>query len=415
MTPDDYKLVFGDGGRFASRPAPTELAQADLQDGRYWGDELWNIFTAEAHSPDAAAKVSAVNYCVSVIAETVGSLPLDILDSGGNEVSDFELGNTLAYAPNPLQTGAEFWSSMAYRAALVGHAFAEPVISEDFELWALEPSKCDIEWKERTFRLKYTDENAVQRVYRPDQLFWFSGLSDSRIKPLCPWEMAQGSINFALALEGQGRDFFKNGKKLAGVLETDDKLDDVSIEHLRASMGRWKNGGTAVLEQGLKYHAVSSSNVEAQLTELIKQRTLEMARYWRIPRSMVGEDGGTAASQEQQALEYVKYTIRPWVRRIEQAITQRLMTPDQRVQFRAKFNLDGLLRGDSATQVRNATMIRNMAAGSVNDVRTRILGWPKIDEAWADDPREPMNSNRAADTVSGGQTSPQDMTEAPNG
>lgn len=396
----------------AAVPAPNELSRADLQDGRLFGNELWAMFTSEAHSADAAAKVSAVNFCVSIIAESVGSLSLDILDRADEIVSDFYLGDLLAYAPNPLQTGAEFWSSMAYRAALGGHAFAEPVLNPagDVEIWALDPALYDVDWKSRGFRLQYTEDGRT-RTLGPSDLFWFSGLADSRLKPLTPWRMAQGPINFALALESQGREFFKNGTRLGGALESEKKIDEKDRLALQAAVDRWRSGKIPVLEQGLKLTALTATNVDSQLAELIKQRTLEMARYWRIPRSMIGEDGAGKSSEEQDSRQYVKYTIRPWVRRIEQAITQRLMTPDQRRQYRAKFNVESLQRGDSATQIRNAVMIRNMAAGSVNDIRSRILGWPKIDEDWADNPREPMNSNRAADTVTGGETSPQDKVE----
>ena len=396
-----------DGGSMASRPSPNAV------DGRIWGDEIWLGSSNSAESAEAAARVSAVYYCVSIIAETVGSLPLDIFE-GDQPAEDFEMANILAYAPNPLQTGAEFWSSMAFRAALGGYAFAEPVVDQlgAVEVWPLDPAKQSIEWGERAFKLTYTGDDGKQKVFGPSELFWFSGLADGKIKPLTPWRMAKGSIDFAMALENQGREFFQKGSKLAGVLSSEQTLSVDVIQRLRESINRWRNGQTPVLESGLKYQAVAATNVDSQMVELIKQRTLEMARYWRIPKSMIGEDGGTAASQEQQALEFVKYTIRPWVRRIEQAITQRLFTEEQRGKYKAKFNLDGLLRGDSSTQVKNAMIIRNMSAGSVNDVRTRILGWPRIDEEWADDPREAMNSNRAADTQTGGETSPQDKLES---
>lgn len=393
----------------ATRPAPS-----NVMDGRFFGDETWATMGAlpvEANTAETAARVSAVFYCVSVIAEALGSLPLDFVDDAGGR-NDFPLANVLAYRPNWLQTGAEFWSSMAFAAALRNEAFAEPVAAIDgVEVWPLDPLKVNAEWGERSLVVHYASGRGQRRLL-PQELFWFTGLGDAAAKPLVPWRMAKGSIDFHLALEMGGRSFFRNDRRPSGVLATDHKLTQESADRLKEGVDRWKRGGTPVLEQGVKYQAISATNVDSQLAELIKQRTLEMARYWRIPRSMVGEDGGTAASQEQQALEFVKYTLRPWVRRIEQAITIRLLPPDLAAEgVRAKFNLDGLLRGDSATQWRNAVLARTASVASVNELRTGWFGMPRVDAAWADDPQLPLNSNRAADTMTGGETSPKDKVE----
>lgn len=412
ISPDQYRSQLSGIARpsvMAAATAADAMTKQDLDLDRYFGGDLWSMFTSEAHSAEAAAKVAAVFFCVSIIAESVGSLSIDIIDRETQEPDpDFYLGDILSYGPNALQTGAEFWSSLTYRAALGGRAFAEPVInrSGELEIWPLDSAKTEVEWHDRDFRLQYSD-GVRTRNLRPQDLFWISGLADAKLKPLTPWRMAQSSINFALALENQGREFFKNGKRLGGMLSTDQKLTPEAHEHLGRSMKGWRHGQIPVLEQGLNFNAVSSSNVDSQMVELIKQRTLEMALYWRIPTSMVSESGGKS-NQEQEAIGFVKYAVRPMARRIEQAIWKRLLTPEQRLQYRARLNLDSLLRGDSGTQIKNAVMIRNMAAGSVNDVRTRMLGWPKINEDWADNPREPMNSNRAADTITGGETSPQD-------
>lgn len=397
----------------ALRPAAEALGPGAVNGKDMFSDDWWAGFlssgSSRAERAEEAAKVSAVFFCCSIIAVVIGSLPREFRGADGRPDRAMSLAAMLDEEPNMLQTGDEFWSSMAYRAALAGAAYAEPVVrGTSAEIWPLDPLRSSVDWEDRSFTLTYLPERGAHRVFRPVDLFWIAGLADATSKPLTPWKMAKGSIDFALAMESQGRDFFANGNRLGGLLTTDHELTETSIERIRKGVNKWKSGGIAVLEQGLSFSDTSSNNSDAQMAELIKQRTLEMARYWHIPKSMIGEDAGAKANHEQEALDFVKYCIRPWARRIEQAVRQRLMTPDQRARWTFKLNLDGLLRGDSATQFRNAVLARTAGTHSVNDVRD-WFGLPRIEEAWADDPREPLNSNRAADTASGGQTAPQDM------
>jgi HK97 family phage portal protein len=416
MSPDDYRRMSGRVGGSAM-PSAERLAPSNVTDGRFWGDDdLWSILSqlpAEANTAETAARVSAVNFCCSVIAEGVGSLPIALVDKGLNEIS-VPLSEVLALEPNHLQTGAEFWAAMVFAGALRGIAFAEPVATFDgIEIWPLDPRRTNDEWSDRSMKVHYSGADGRCRTLLPQQLFWFAGIGDACGKPLVPWKMAKGAIDFQLALEIGGRSFFRNQRRPAGFLATEQKItDEAVLARLQDGVRRWKNGGIPVLEGGLKWESVTGSNADAQLTELIKQRTLEMARYWRIPKFMVGEDDAGKTSSEQGAQDFVKYCARPQGRRIEQAITVRLLPPDMRAAgVRAKLNFDALLRGDSATQWKNAVLARTASVLSTNDIRTDWFNKPRIEEDWADDPRTPLNSNRAADSMSGGETSPQDKVE----
>ncbi|WP_232494927.1 phage portal protein [Novosphingobium kaempferiae] len=390
----------------ADRPAPT-----DVVDGRFWGDDQWSILSSlpsAATTPETAARVSAVYFCVSLIAEAFGSLQGSLVDENLKPIS-VPLSDVLWLEPNPLQVSSEFWACMAFCASLRGVAFAEPTVGiEQAEIWPLDPRKQSVDWGERHFTVDYHMDGKTRRLV-PQQLFWISGISDAALKPLVPWQMAKGAIDFQLALEAGARSFFRNQQRFAGILSTEQKLTDEGLAHIKEGVARWKNGGIPVLEQGLSFKETQSTNTDSQLVELIKQRTLEMGRYWRIPRSMVGEEGGPAANQEQEAGQFVKYTMRPLARRAEQAITVRLLPPDMRAKgIRARFNLNSLLRGDSGTQFRNAVLARTAGTHSVDELRTDWFDMPAFNEDWSRDPRAPLNSNRAADTMTGGETSPQD-------
>lgn len=415
-SPDDYRraaagVVSTASGPMMASVVPSRPAPSNVTDGRFFGDETWAMLSAlpvEANTPESAARVAAVFFCVSLIAEAIGSLALDFKDDRGIR-DDFPLAQTLAYEPNPLQTGAEFWAAMAFTAVLRGEAFAEPVVGMDgVEVWALDPRRAMSEWGERSLKVRYHSDRG-ERVLLPQELFWFTTLADGGLRPIVPWRQAKGSIDFQLALEVGARSFFRNDRRPSGVLSTDNTLTPESAVRLKEGVDRWRKGGIPVLEAGVKYQAVGVSNVDAQLVELIKQRTLEMGRYWRIPRSIIGDEGGNAGNSEQDTRAFVNWALRPLTRRIEQAITVRMLPPTIRAAgVRAKFNLDSMLRGDSATQWRNAVLARTAGILSVNTIGTQWFGQPRIEEEWADDPRAPLNSNRAADTMTGGETAPQD-------
>ena len=420
-SPDDYRRAAG--GRFdsaygpmavasvAGRPAPTNVT-----DGRFFGDDdTWTSLMAampmEANTAETAARVAAVFFCVSIIAEAVGSLGLEFKDANGPR-NDFPLANVLAYEPNHLQTGAEFWAAMAFTAVLRGEAFAEPTVSVDgLEVWALNPLRTTSEWGERSMRVRYLSENGP-RTLLPQELFWFTGISDGSLRPLVPWRQAKGAIDFQLALEVGSRAFFRNDRRPSGIVTTDQKLTDPAAARIADGVRKWQRGGTPVFEQGLTYKAVGSSNTDAQLVELFQQRTLELARYWRIPRSMISDEGGNAGNNEQDTRSFVNWALRPLTRRIEQAITVRMLPPDLRAQgVRAKFNLDSMLRGDAATQWKNAVLARTASVMSVDELRTGWFGLAPLGEDWSADPRAALNSNRAADTATGGETAPQDKVQ----
>jgi HK97 family phage portal protein len=418
-SPDDYRRNAGGVnsayGHLAVAPATGRPEPSNVTDGRFFGDDIWSTLVAalpmEANTPETAARVAAVFFCVSIIAEAVGSLSLEFKDDNGPR-NDFPLANVLAYEPNHLQTGAEFWAAMAFCAVLRGEAFAEPTIGVDgLEVWPLSPLRTTSEWGERSMLVRYASETGM-RTLLPQELFWFTGISDGGLRPLVPWKQAKGAIDFQLALEVGARSFFRNDRRPSGIVTTEQKLTDESAGRLKEGVERWKRGGTPVFEMGVKYEAISSSNTDAQVVELIKQRTLEMARYWRIPRSMIGDEGGNAGNNEQDTRSFVNWAVRPLTRRMEQAITVRMLPPDLRAEgVRAKFNLDSMLRGDSATQWRNAVLARTASILSTNELRTGWFALSRIEEPWADDPRTALNSNRAADTASGGETAPQDKVQ----
>jgi len=393
-------------------------AVRDFTDDRYFGGPT--VVGRFIVNPETAMSASAVFPCVSLIADIIGSLPLEFpaVDVNGKAESDpFPRANRLSVAPNPLMTGAEFWSTVAFNAVLRGASYAEPVVmAGDMELWPLRPAGISEKHQERLFGLDYTYEDNRTRSFRAGELLRVSGISADGVYAVVPWKVARTAIEMANTLEEYGKSFFKNGARPSFALGADKGISDKAIARLKSEFqgnfaGALNAGKVPVLEEGLKPLPISLNNADSQLMELRRNQIREIARQWRIPLFMLGEEAPNKSS-EQLAGDFVKYTLRPWLKRIEQAIARDLMTEEERGKWQPKFNLDALLRGDSATQHRNAVLARTSSTHSVNELRTKWFNLPRIEEDWADDPREPLNSNRAADQQEGGMTAPQDRSDA---
>jgi HK97 family phage portal protein len=389
----------------------------DASDDRWFGGDA---ATGGPITAETVVMASAVFPCVALIAESIGSFTPEITRKDGAVMAEpHPLADTVAYAPNPLMTGAEFWSTVAFNAVLRGRAYVEPVVLSpgEVELWPLSPLRLQEQHGERTFGVDYWYETGRSRHFRAGELFTASGISADGIFAVVPWKTAKAAIELANLLESFGQRYFKNGARPSGVLSTDQALSPESIQRLKEEFngnfaGVLNAGKVPVLEQSLTYQAISASNTDSQYLDIRRNQIREIARNWRIPLHMLGEGEGTTKNQEQQAQEFVKFCLRPWLRRMEQAIERDLLTREDRAVYKVRFNIDALLRGDSATQWRNAVLARTASVASVNDIRVNWFGLPRIEEDWADDPREPLNSNRAADTLEGGMTAPQDRSDA---
>lgn len=127
-------------------------------------------------------------------------------------------------------------------------------------------------------------------------------------------------------------------------------------------------GGTCLLY--MKYTPISISPNEAQFLETRKFQINEIARIFRVPPHMVGDlEKSSFSNIEQQSLEFVKYTLDPWVSRWEQSMIRSLLTADEKSTYFIKFNVDGLLRGDYQSRMNGYAIGRQNGWMSANDIR----------------------------------------------
>ena len=199
------------------------------------------------------------------------------------------------------------------------------------------------------------------------------GLGFDGLVGYSPIAMAKNAIGMAIACEEYGAKFFANGAAPSGVLEHPGTIKDPSRvrESWQATFGGSANANkVAVLEEGMKYTPISISPNEAQFLETRKFQIDEIARIFRVPPHMVGDlEKSSFSNIEQQSLEFVKYTLDPWVARWEQAMVRALLTPEEKKKYFFKFNVDGLLRGDYQSRMAGYATARQNGWMSANDIR----------------------------------------------
>jgi len=199
------------------------------------------------------------------------------------------------------------------------------------------------------------------------------GLGFDGLVGYSPIAMAKNAIGLAIATEEYGAKFFANGAAPGGVLEHPGTIKDPQRvrDAWQSQFGGSANSGkVAVLEEGMKYTPIGISPEQAQFLETRKFQINEIARIFRVPPHMVGDlEKSSFSNIEQQSLEFVKYTLDPWVIRWEQSITRRLLIEDEKKQYFVKFNLEGLLRGDYQSRMTGYATARQNGWMSANDIR----------------------------------------------
>ena len=336
----------------------------------------------------SAMQVTAVYACVRILAEAIAGLPLGVYrytENGSKEkVPDHPLYALLHDEPNPEMTSFIFRETMMSHLLLWGNAYAQIIRDgrgQVLGLYPLLPSKMDVSRADNG-ELVYTYSRGMdeygskkrteQVELRREDVLHIPGLSFDGLIGYSPIAMAKNAIGMALATEAYGATFFANGATPGGVLEHPGVVKDPA--HLRESWHAQFSGknshNVAVLEEGMTFHQMSIPPEEAQFLETRKFQIDEIARIFRVPPHMVGDlEKSSFSNIEQQSLEFVKYTLDPWVVRWEQAMHQALLLPSEKPALFFKFNVDGLLRGDYQSRMNGYAVGRQNGWLSANDIR----------------------------------------------
>ncbi|MCW6662769.1 phage portal protein [Aerococcaceae bacterium NML190073] len=333
-------------------------------------------------------QMTAVYSCVRILSEAIASLPLNTFrytDSGGKEKAiTHPLYHILHDEPNPEMSSFIFRETLMTHLLLWGNAYAQVIRNGKGEIIALYPLMPDRMTVDRDknghLYYKYTksgdDAPTMENgsvILSPSDVLHIPGLGFDGLVGYSPIAMAKNAIGLAIAAEEYVSKFYANGAAPSGVLEHPGTLKDPARvrESWQSTFGGSANANkVAVLEEGMKYTPISISPNEAQFLETRKFQINEIARIFRVPPHMVGDlEKSSFSNIEQQSLEFVKYTLDPWVIRWEQALYRTLLSEEEKKTVFFKFNVEGLLRGDYASRMNGYATARQNGWMSANDIR----------------------------------------------
>jgi len=334
----------------------------------------------------SAMQMTAVYSCVRILAEAVAGLPLHFYrykDDGSKEKAiDSNLYHLLHDEPNPEMSSFVFRETLMTHLLLWGNAYAQIIRNgkgEVIALYPLMPNKMSVD-RDENGKLYYTYQRSQDEgkeagtvTLSTRDVLHIPGLGFDGLVGYSPIAMAKNAIGLAIATEEYGAKFFANGAAPSGVLEHPGTIKDPARlrENWNSTFGGSANSGkVAVLEEGMKYTPISISPEQAQFLETRKFQINEIARIFRVPPHMVGDlEKSSFSNIEQQSLEFVKYTLDPWIIRWEQSLNRSLLNPDEKKTYFFKFNVEGLLRGDYQSRMNGYAIARQNGWMSANDIR----------------------------------------------
>ena len=326
-----------------------------------------------------AMQTTAVYSCVRILAETIASLPLQLYehtDSGKEKAVTHQLYNIIHTEPNPEMTSFVFRETLMSHLLLWGNAYAQ-IIRDGrgrvLYLYPLMPDKLIVDRAENGELYYEYHSNKGSVILSKEDVLHIPGLGFDGIVGYSPIAMAKNAIGMAIATEEYGASFFANGANPGGVLEHPGVVKDPT--RVRESWNTVYQGSNnahriAVLEEGMKFTSIGIPPEQAQFLETRKFQINEIARIFRVPPHMVGDlEKSSFSNIEQQSLEFVKYTLDPWVIRWEMAMQKALLSTNEKKKYFIKFNVDGLLRGDYASRMLGYATGRQNGWLSANDIR----------------------------------------------
>ncbi len=354
------------------------LTSASLVD---WLNQGQRAHSGVVVTETSSLKMSAVFRAVNVLAGTGASLPLLTYATGTRNLKPCKLLDD----PHPEMTPFEFWEFIYVSLTLWGNGYAQKIrnqLGQVVELWPIPPNSVKVGRVKPSEAIpsgkvfQVTDSKGVPHDLTSFDIFHVPGMGYDGVCGVSPIRMASQGIGLSLAEEEYGARLFGSGALMSGILQTEQRLDQDKAEALKK---RWMDriGGlshaheVAILDSGAKFQPIGINPDDAQFIEGRKFQLDEVARVFGVPPTLLFQTDGTSnwgTGIEQQSLGFVIYTLQAsWLPRVEQRVTKEL-TPSAMF---AQYNVDGLLRGDTAARYAAHAVARQWGLETLNQYNER--------------------------------------------
>lgn len=345
-----------------------------------------------AVTEDDVMTLDSVFTCVRVLAESMASMPLDLMLSDVKKKSitkdvDNPIYDLFRWMPNPEMTAYEFWMWIMVEACIRNRGAAQiqrRINGEIMALYPLESSKLTAKRAPDDQRLIYTYKQPAEKdakkakpkevLFEADEILSIQVLPYGGLTGYSITHLQRETFGGAKATTDYGNEFFANGGVLSGALEIPEELDEAAYLRLKsdweaAHSGKGKRHKIAVLEQGAKFNPFALNHQESQLLETQKFRRSTVAGIFRVPAHLINDlEKATFSNIEHLDLGYVKHSLRPWMTNIEQRCRAALPEKGRKGRY-FKYNTKDLLRGDLPTRYEAFSKAISAGFMTLNDAR----------------------------------------------
>ena len=327
-------------------------------------------------TPTSAMKFTGVLAAVSLRSNLLCSFPLNIYelkDDYRTEIPSDPLYKLLAYRPNQYMNASTFWKLMNTHLDLWGNAYA--VITRyggnAIDLTPIEPSMVEvkIENGKIVYKVSNTGNSRLDKTYSPDKILHFKDISFNGYVGISRITQARKAIELGLQAQQFGLDFFKKGGSAKGVIEMDGQMSPDAMKNFKKHWDANADQGTPLLDMGKKYHQLTIPPEDAQFLESRQFQIQDIARTFNVPPHLLMDHSrATYSNIEQANLEFLTFSLRPMVKGYEAELEMKLLGDDLGKKS-IRFNMDGILRGDTASRAAYLASMKASELYSTNELR----------------------------------------------
>jgi HK97 family phage portal protein len=337
-------------------------------------------------NPETVFRVNAIFSAVSLISDTISTLPIDSYIRRDGARFAFRPRPAWVQQPDIDTTKEAFYGSLIVSMLLDGNGFVRVFrdgAGRVINMTVLNPAKVEIR-KNKVGEVVYINQDEGKPLTKNEMIHIPDVVRPGETRGISRVTALKDNFGLALALESYAARFFGQGASTQGIIEFPGNLTPEQAKQLvdgfdARHKGFRKAHKTGVLSGGAKYVNTSVENDKAQFIDSRRMAVEDVARAFNIPPHLLGLPGtNTYSSVEQNNIAFVTHTLRPIVQKLESAFTPLMANEPGGSTAFIKFTLDGLLRGDANSRFTAYSVGLQAGYLTINDIR-RLEDLPPVD------------------------------------